>query len=109
MANPAAHTAVAGQDGQVFPFRLPNLARAFDGEAEIDVVPVASIRRVDGAAGQVAFELSGRGARFAADALWTRREGPVERWDVEMQVTLVADAAAADAGLVVAVRLGFDD
>ena len=92
-----------------FPFDLPSLLRALDGDAEIDRVPVDEAEQLE--PGVV--RLRGRGRHFSAEARWSRREAPrsndvqhddverndVERWDVALSVTLAAEVASGiDAG-----------
>ena len=83
----------------VLPVDVPWLVRAMDGDAEIDVVPVEECEAVDDG-----FRLTGRGRRFAAAARWTRAATMVERWDVDLDVTLTDDPPVP-AGVIVAVRL----
>jgi hypothetical protein len=81
------------------PVDMPWLIRVLDGDVEIDVVPIEGCEPVgDG------FRVSGRGRRFDAAARWRRAPTAVERWDVDLDVTLT-DGAPARGGVVVAVRL----
>jgi len=92
------------------PFDLPFLVKALDGDRVVDVVPVSTITPLQNDAG---IAVAGRGDRFAAEGRWLRRRPArpprgLVRWDVELEVTLVADGPL-EAGLVVSVRLGATD
>jgi hypothetical protein len=105
-APPAPRRPNAGSQGTpALPFDLPSIVRVLDGAAEVDIVPVRTTEPLDDL-GDV--RLAGAGARFAAVGRWRRRHGSLERWDVELEVTLTA-GPALDAGVQVAVRLGPTD
>jgi hypothetical protein len=85
------------------PVELPWLIRAMDGADEVDLVPVDELESVDDG-----FRLAGRGRRFRAEARWTKVATSVERWDVELDVTLMGGEPVS-AGIEVAVRVGSTD
>jgi hypothetical protein len=97
---PEAHTTARAPER--LPFELPLMIRALDGDADVDAFRVAPAREPDGRDG---VEVSGRGRCFAAHGRWRRRDGALDRWDVELDVRSTA-TAAVEAGLVVSVRLG---
>ena len=80
---------------------LPWLARAWDGDEQIDEIRIDSV--VEDVAGS--FILTGRGRFFAAAARWTPIAEPLPRWDIDLEIVL-ASAEPIAAGIGIDLRLG---
>jgi hypothetical protein len=105
MTDIVAPAAVARDPAALVPYLLTAAGDEGTGWETLDVVP---IERIEPIGGDVA--MRGTGARFDVTARWKRLPAHAPTgWDVELEISLRADAPATGASIAVAVRIPADE